>query len=327
MLYYLNTNGTVPYENLALEEYLFRRIQPGQVMLYLWQNRRTVVIGRNQNAWQECRFQLLEEEGGFLARRRSGGGAVFHDLGNLNFTFIACEGDYDVTKQLNVLIDAVDGLGLKAEQTGRNDVTIDGRKFSGNAFQSKGIRHCHHGTILIDVDRTQLERYLIVSAEKMQSKGVTSVQARVANLRELAPHIDVATMRSLLIESFGKIYGGQPQELQLSDLDGSELAEITSTFASWEWRLGRPIPFTQEFSHRFAWGGVTVQLQVNEGRIQEAAVFSDALETEFLAALPEAWQGLTFDVANMHKAMMSLVSEGNAELSAMAKDITKILQG
>ena len=137
-LHIYQASGSDPFENLAREQVLLEQGPADGLILYLWQNQNTVVIGRNQNAYKECRTSLLEEEGGKLARRLSGGGAVFHDLGNLNFTFLVRTEDYDKDKQTDVILRAVQALGIQAEKTGRNDLTIDGQKFSGHAYFKRG---------------------------------------------------------------------------------------------------------------------------------------------------------------------------------------------
>ncbi|HIR12501.1 MAG TPA: lipoate--protein ligase, partial [Candidatus Choladousia intestinavium] len=146
------TKNLLPYRNQAVEEYLTFHTEPEECILYLWQNRKTVVIGKNQNCWKECRVQRLEEDGGYLARRLSGGGAVFHDFGNLNFTFCVRKENYDVGKQLEVILQAVRDMGLPARKSGRNDLIIEGQKFSGNAFYRSGDFCFHHGTLLVDTD-------------------------------------------------------------------------------------------------------------------------------------------------------------------------------
>ena len=188
-LSYFISSSTNPYLNLAVEEYLLETVKPNQLILYLWQNERTVVIGKNQNAWKECRFQELEADGGHLARRLSGGGAVFHDLGNLNFTFLMPSSDYDLSKQMSVILEAVRSLGIDAQKSGRNDVTVDGKKFSGNAFCQKGTNSYHHGTLMLRVDTQKVARYLNVSEKKLRSKGVSSVTSRVCNLCDFIPDL------------------------------------------------------------------------------------------------------------------------------------------
>ena len=197
-LIWLETDNTYPYRNLAMEEYMTNHVPDGTCILFLWQNRHTVVIGRNQNCWKECRVNFLEEEGGYLVRRLSGGGAVFHDLGNLNFTFIVRKTDYDVERQLQVILEAVRRLGIQAEKTGRNDITVEGRKFSGNAFYQTGDCCYHHGTLLVHADKENMSRYLNVPREKLASKGVSSVKSRVANLDEFCPGLTVDRVKAAL---------------------------------------------------------------------------------------------------------------------------------
>ena len=192
---YIESGQFHPYKNLAVEEYLLLHCEPQECILYLWQNQNTVVIGRNQNAWKECKVESLEENGGHLARRLSGGGAVYHDLGNLNFTFLVSKENYSIDRQLEVIVKAVQKLGAKAEKSGRNDILIDGKKFSGNAFfDSKGYYY-HHGTLLLNVDTASMSRFLNPSKAKLQSKGIDSVRSRVVNLSSLCPDITVDTIQ------------------------------------------------------------------------------------------------------------------------------------
>ena len=141
-----------PFLNRAVEQYLTEHQEEGVVTMYLWKNQRTVVIGYNQNPYAECNVQLLLDEGGYLMRRGTGGGAVYHDLGNINFSFIADKSEYDVQKQLSVIQEALSSYGLQTEISGRNDLICQGRKFSGNAFGKGVVNNLHHGTLLIKTD-------------------------------------------------------------------------------------------------------------------------------------------------------------------------------
>lgn len=292
---YLESENTYPYQNLAMEEYLLLHCDKEECILYLWQNRNTVVIGRNQNAWKECLVSKLEEENGYPVRRLSGGGAVYHDLGNLNFTFLVRKENYDVDKQLSVILEAVKKLGIRAEKSGRNDILIDGHKFSGNAFYEQGDCCYHHGTLMVNVNMGELSRYLTVSKDKLQSKGVDSVRARVANLTEYAPELTVDELKQKLLEAFEEVYGLKANILKMDDLDAEEVAERTKKFASWDWIFGRKLDFQYELSNRFPWGQITLQIKVKNGRIEDMNVYSDAMKQDLMPEIKRYLKNIRYD--------------------------------
>ena len=323
-LSYILSDQTNPYKNIALEEYLLWNVEKDECIFYLWQNRRTVVIGVNQNPWKECHVKELEQDDGFLARRLSGGGAVFHDLGNLNFTFLVREEDYSLERQLDVIIRAVAKFGINAERSGRNDILTDGKKFSGNAFlNTRG--HCyHHGTLLMDVDMANLSKYLNVSHAKLQSKGVASVRSRVINLKELAPEMTIESLQNALIEAYGEVYRGTPTQLPDGRVDKAQVDKATEKFASWEWRLGRKLPFTAEYSNRFGWGDLTLQFCVEGGIIRDAIAYSDGMETDFIKAIGDALKGIVFSSTEINKKINEL-SKTESVNDEMLTDITKFI--
>ena len=340
------SRGFDPYENLALEEALLHRVGEGELILYLWQNERTVVIGRNQNPWKECRTALLSEEGGHLARRLSGGGAVFHDLGNLNFTFLMPAQDYDLPRQLTVIQRACRSLGIPAERSGRNDLLADGRKFSGNAFYKHNGKAYHHGTLMVDVDLDRVQRYLSPSKAKLAAKGVESVRSRVVNLREFVPTLTVEQLADALIAALAEVYSEgtgnreqgtgdrqqatgnetpvgavidrppirenlpdlslrdqsadwswqsvSPGPVQMLNVDDPDLLSLTEKYASDAWLYGPKLPFTLSVEDRFPWGGIELQLNVNEGVIQTAKVYTDAMDETLAERLERRLIGSAF---------------------------------
>ena len=292
--YLYESTGFDPYRNLALEKILLDRVSPDGCILYLWQNQNTVVIGRNQNALAECRTSLLDQEGGKLARRLSGGGAVFHDLGNLNFTFLTNKEDYDVDRQLSVIQKACALAGISTEKSGRNDVLADGRKFSGNAFYQDKFHAYHHGTLMLDVDKEKLGRYLSPSKAKLEAKGVQSVRSRVVNLTELAPTLTVEQMKTHMVTAFSEIYGNPVLPLTLTAEELDNVDHLQKEYGSWEYLFGTPLPFTLECEGRFPWGGITVRLQAKSGRITGCQVFTDAMEWHLPQSLETALTGLRF---------------------------------
>ena len=309
-------DSTNAWHNLAVEELLFDGLGPEDCVFYLWQNRNTVVIGRHQNAWKECRIRLLEAEGGCLARRSSGGGAVFHDLGNLNFSFVLPRAEYDVRRQLDVVRRAVAEFGIEAEFTGRNDLVIagGGAKFSGNAFRFSGDAALHHGTIMVDVALDRLGRYLAPDEGKLRSKGIDSVRSRVCNLRSLNPGISIPALAQALRRAFTGVYG-PAEELTAADLDGEALAALEQTSASWDFRLGRALPFDAALTHRFPWGEVALELSLKEGVVAAAKAWSDAMDEAMIARLAPALIGVRYENDALAEALDALAHPQARELA------------
>ncbi len=277
-----------PYRNLATEEFLLNHCAGDRCLLYLWQNAHTVVIGKNQNPWKECNTTLLEQEGGHLARRLSGGGAVYHDLGNLNFTFLMPRGCFDKAKQFSVILEALAGLGIEATLSGRNDMEIAGRKFSGSAFYQNGRQAYHHGTLLLDADLEKLNRYLSPSKAKLSAKGVDSVRSRVVNLRTVRQELTLEALTEALKAAFVRIYGAA-EELTLAG--EAEIQALARHYGSWDWICGQKLPFTLACEGRFPWGGLELQLQVEGGVIRQAKVYTDAMDWSLAGRSEKALMG------------------------------------
>ena len=297
--------------NLARDGYFLENNKKGDVILYFYVNKNAVIIGRNQNAWKECSIANMDADGVQLVRRHSGGGAVFHDNGNLNFSFITDEKHYDLNRQMRVILNAVSKLGLKAELSGRNDITVDGKKFSGNAFSLAKGNRSHHGTILVNADLTKLSNYLCVSKEKMRSKGIDSVRARVCNICELSSGLTVEAMRRLVIESFIEEYGAASEYV----FDGMALAEVEERrerLASWEWRFGKTPQFDFETDKRFSFGDTQIYFNSRNGVIRETKVYSDCLDTELTTEIENALTGVHFRKEEIKAALSKMKDQSIA---------------
>ena len=274
------SNQTNPYWNVAVENYLVSLPDEGRVVMYLWKNRRTVVVGQNQNPFAECNVEALLADGGYLMRRTTGGGAVYHDDGNLNFSFVAPYSLYDQQRQFDVIRRALLAYGLHAEVSGRNDLLCQGRKFSGNAFSKARTQRLHHGTLLIKGNVDDLARYLKVRPSKLQKHGVSSVQSRVVNLSELA---DVTSQNIVthLIAAFEEVYGEQSDIVDFDALTRQpQVLELYNKFSSDKWLFARWRNFTALRSAQFAWGHVELSLAIDEEHslITQATVATDALD-------------------------------------------------
>jgi len=321
---YIESKETLPYINLALEEYLLRNVKQGQCILFLWQNQQTVVVGHNQNIWKECLVSELSKDGGHLVRRLSGGGAVFHDLGNLNFTFLVRKEDYDLEKQLNVILNAVKKLGIHAEKSGRNDILAQGKKFSGNAYyETEG--HCyHHGTIMVNVKMSDLTKYLTVSKEKLNSKGVDSVQSRVVNLADLQQDVTISKLKTKLQEAFQEEYELELETMKESDLDHKQIQKFAENFSSWDTIYGKKIKFQHEIEKRFSWGNFQLQLEVSGGVIKDAMVYSDALVPWFIQQIVPKFIGIRYDIFAMQHGLKQIIVTSKQE-EEMLVDIQEMI--
>lgn len=302
-LYLHTADGTEPFVNQAVERTLLTTVPEDALILYLWRNAHTVVIGRNQDCYDECRVLELEASGGRLARRITGGGAVYHDAGNLNFTFLVRRPDYDVPRQTGVIVDAVSRFGIRAEVNGRNDLLAQGRKFSGHAYRVSDEGCCHHGTLLVDADADMLSRYLNVNADKLAGKGIRSVRARVVNLRELCPSLDADALADALSRSASRAYGLPVEPLPAALLPQSQVESGTAFFSDDGWRYGSRLAHAKTVEARFAWGGVKLEWIAQNGSILDACAYSDALEWDLVADIPDRLRGCAAEEAAVRAAL------------------------
>lgn len=297
-----------PWFNLATEDWLFQEMGDYDHILFVWRNCESVIIGRSQNPWLECNLERMQQNDVQLARRQSGGGAVFHDLGNLNFTFLSAKENYRRRDNFDILLTALKQLELEAEVSGRNDVVIkedgeEGRKISGSAFRENTTRAFHHGTLLIETDLTKLQNYLNPNKKKLLAKGVQSVKSRVANLQEFKATLSFETVAESLFAAFREFHGVSETALRVEILRGEELAKIIGLneyyqkMQSWEWLYGQTLHFTHRFEERLSWACIDVQLEVEGGMVQDARVYSDSLYPELITAIQSSLVGVKYHPA------------------------------
>ncbi|MBQ1533895.1 MAG: lipoate--protein ligase [Erysipelotrichaceae bacterium] len=303
------------YYNQALEKQLLDRAGEDEIILYLWRNDKTVVIGKNQDAYSECNTEALNHDGGFLARRISGGGAVYHDRGNLNFTFVCKKDLFDIDRQDQIILDALNHLGIRAMKNGRNDLLIDDRKFSGHAYY-RGKENCfHHGTIMLEVNEEALEKYLNVSMLKLRSKAVKSVRSRIVNLKQIRNDLDLDMLKEAMILAFERMYGSKISEYPF---DEKEIEKKRSFFADKQWIYGPVIDLKYKKQARFDWGTVRILYELNDGRISDLKVYTDALKQDLAEDLEESLIGkriCELDISDDETGdVISLLKEENNEI-------------
>lgn len=322
---YIESNSTDPYFNLALEEYVFEKLPKDEGYFMLWQNDNTIVIGKYQNAAEEVNQKVVDEKQIKVARRLSGGGAVYHDMGNLNFTFVVDKKDIEGLnfKMFIVpIIETLKNFGVNAEFNGRNDITIDGKKFSGNSQYIRQGRVMHHGCIMLDSNMADVVSALNVKAAKFESKNVKSVRSRVTTINANAEKkITMDEFKSALkAHILGDSY---VEPYELSEQDIKEIKKLRDEkYATWEWRYGKGAKYEMTREEKFDAGLVSVKMNVIGGKIKDIDISGDFFGNGDIAELENGLIGTMLDESltdklkelNMCDYMAGITAEELSEL-------------
>ena len=306
MTFYIESRDTDPHRNLALEQFVFGRLDRGNNYFMLWQNHNAIIVGKYQNTSEEINAAFVKENDISVVRRLSGGGAVYHDLGNLNFTFItAAEKGIDFAAFCEPIRGALRSLGVPVDISGRNDMTVEGKKFSGNAQYIKDGRVMHHGTILYDSDLQLLSHALKPGDDKIESKGIKSLRSRVTNIR---PYMKIdmgvqdfwAALKNYMINAF------EMNELHLTAEQNADVEELKeNVYARWSWNYGTSPPYTQRKTRRIeGCGKIEILLDIEkEGKIKNLAFYGDFFGNKDLSELGDKLAGHHLEYGELKAAL------------------------
>ncbi len=304
MLLVLGEN-TVPALNLAAEEYLLKSFD--EEVFFLWRNAPSIIIGKNQNAYSEIDINYVKEKNITVVRRQTGGGAVFHDLGNVNFSYITSyyEGeDISFERFTRPVCGFINTLGAKAEFAGRNDIVIDGQKISGNAQTVWKNRLLHHGTLLFDANMTDLSKALTVNPLKIQSKGIKSVRARVTNI---AAHItEKITVEQFMLRLFEfTLRSSENARIYRFTKEDMEQIEALSKakYACWDWNFGENPSYSFKKSAKYTAGIIEIGMNIENERIKEISIKGDFFASGEISVLEERLKGLPHKEEEIRKAL------------------------
>jgi len=307
MLFIDNQKNYDPRINLAIEEYALKHLDINETYLLFYINEPSIIIGKNQNTIEEINTKYVEDQQIHVVRRLSGGGAVYHDKGNLNFSFITKDDGnsfHNFKKFTDPVVEALKKLGVNAELSGRNDLMAEGRKISGNAqFSTKG-RMFSHGTLLFDSEIENVVSALKVKKDKIESKGIKSIRNRVANISEfLEQKVTVEEFREMLLRY---IFDGEENitEYKLTEKDWETIHQISKErYQSWDWNYGKSPKFNLQHSHRFPVGQIDVRLEVNKGKIDACTIYGDFFGVGDVQEVQEKLTGVRYEKASIEQAL------------------------
>ncbi len=322
MLFIDNKGVTDPQINLAIEEYALRNLDENESYLLFYINEPSIIIGKNQNTVEEINTNYVEENGIKVVRRLSGGGAVYHDLGNLNFSFITKDDGnsfHNFRKFTEPVVKALQKLGVNAELSGRNDLEVEGRKISGNAqFSTKG-KMFSHGTLLFNTEMDQVAAALNVKKDKIESKGIKSVRSRVANISEfLKEPMTIEQFRMELLKSIFED-SSHIQEYVLTEEDWKNIHKLSKErYQNWEWNYGKSPNFNVQHSKRFKVGQIEFRLEVKKGIIEQCKIFGDFFGVGDVSEIEKLLIGVKYAKAALEEAFKDIDVKhyfGNVEKS------------
>lgn len=324
-LQFIDLTTTDPAFNLAAEEYVFEKLPRDSMYVMLWQNDNAIIVGKHQNTLAQINESYVREKGIRVVRRLSGGGAVYHDLGNLNYTVIADgDGTLNFGRFCGIVLDALARVGVKGERNGRNDMTIDGKKFSGNAQYAKQGRVMHHGTILFDSDGSVLASALQVDEEKIKAKGVKSVRSRVTNVRPHLPKdMPLKQFRKVLLGSILTQFPGEEYIFTPEDL--AEIEKLKERYEDWNWNYGRSPACDLVRKKRVeGCGSVEAYLTVDQGKIRQLQFRGDFFSAREPEILAQRLLGLPLERNALAAALLS-EDVGSFFMGLKSEDLLDIL--
>ncbi|MCG7344324.1 lipoate--protein ligase [Sporosarcina sp. ACRSL] len=309
-MYFVDNKGIKdPRINLAIEEYVLKNMDVDKdSFLLFYINEPSIIIGRNQNTVEEINTEYVDENGIHVVRRLSGGGAVYHDVGNLNYSFITKddgESFRNFKKFTEPVIKALAEMGVKAELLGRNDILVEGRKVSGNAQFATHGRMFTHGTLMFDTEIERVVSALKVKKDKIESKGIKSIRSRVANISEFIE--EPMTIEQFRMNILKSIFEGEEniQYWELTDEDWDNIRALSAErYGNWDWNYGKSPKFNMQHSHRFPVGGIDVRLQVEKGNIiDDVNIYGDFFGVGEVAVVEESLKGVQYDRESIRKAL------------------------